>query len=43
MSACVASAGIMIWIGSPDRRTSAKTTIDTTNIDTIDWTSRPAM
>ena len=43
MSAFDASAGIMIWIGSPERRTSAKTTIDTTNIDTIDWITRPMM
>jgi len=34
---------IMIWIGSPERRTSAKTTTDTTNIDTSDCTSRPIM
>src|SRR5690242_17854520 len=43
MSAFVASAGIMIWIGSPERRTSAKTTTDTTNIETIDWITRPTM
>src|SRR5262245_50540225 len=43
MSAFDASAGIMIWIGSPDIRTSAKTTIDTTNIETIDWMTRPTM
>src|SRR2546428_4239026 len=43
MSAFEASAGIMIWIGSPESLTSAKTTTDTTNIDTIDWTTRPMM
>jgi len=30
-------------MGSPERRTSAKTTIETTTIDTIDWTTRPTM
>src|SRR5262245_23072896 len=43
MSAFVASAGIMIWIGSPESRTSAKTTTDTTKIETIDWITRPTM
>src|SRR5207237_4648369 len=43
MSAFEASAGIMIWIGSPESLTSAKTTTDTTNIDAIDWTTRPMM
>src|SRR2546422_11301307 len=43
MSASVASGGAMIWIGSPERRTSAKTTTDTTNIDTIDCSNRPTM
>src|SRR6266852_4775680 len=43
ISAFDASAGIMIWIGSPESRTSAKTTTDTTNIDTIDWITRPMM
>src|SRR5438067_510999 len=43
MSAFDASAGIMIWIGSPESRTSAKTTTDTTNTDTIDWITRPMM
>src|SRR5207302_8599955 len=43
MSAFDASAGIMIWIGSPESRTSAKTTTDTTNIDTIVWITRPMM
>src|SRR5262245_64857211 len=41
ISFCVASAGIMIWIGSPDSRTSKNTTTDTTNIDTTDCTNRP--
>ena len=43
MSFSVASAGAMIAMGSPERRTSAKTMTDTTNSDTSDWTSRPAM
>jgi len=43
MSAFDASAGIMIWIGSPESRTRAKTTMDTTNIETIDWITRPTM
>ena len=43
MSACDASGGAMIWMGSPESRTSAKTTIDTTNSDTRAWTRRPRM
>src|SRR5918996_1625012 len=43
MSASEASGGAMIAIGSPDRRTSTKTTSDTTNIDTIDCSNRPPM
>ena len=43
MSACEASGGAMIWIGSPERRTSAKTTMETTTIETMDWTMRPTM
>src|SRR5262245_51831769 len=41
MSASEASGGAMIWIGSPENRTSAKTTIETTNIETRDCTRRP--
>src|SRR5712691_8768470 len=41
MSACDASGGAMIWMGSPERRTSVNTTIETTTIDTIDWRTRP--
>src|SRR5438445_11290963 len=43
MSAFEASAGIMIWIGSPESLTSAKTTTDTPKIEPTDWTTRPMM
>src|SRR5262245_31547857 len=41
MSASEASGGAMIWMGSPENRTSAKTTIETTNIETRACTRRP--
>src|SRR2546425_4535311 len=43
MSASEASGGAMMRIGSPERRTSTNTTIDTTTSDTSDCTKRPRM
>src|SRR5262245_10763623 len=43
MSASDASGGAMIRIGSPESRTSTKTTTDTTNIDAMDCSNRPKM
>src|SRR5438105_2618437 len=43
MSDSDASGGAMMRIGSPESRTSTKTTIDTTTSDTSDCTKRPRM